>query len=949
MANLLEIVVRVRDATSNVVEGITSKFQSLRSGLNELAKNRLLQGIGFAAILKTLRDAWAEADKFEGSLRKLDATAKLTGVPLYQLQAIADEGRQKFGLSTMMANDYAVELAKLAGKAGDVSKAAQGMAAFLEIGAARGLTAGETLKAVQQAILGIDEGTDKLFNKNPSVLYKEYADQIGISVGKLTDQQKAQALLNAALEDGLVVQGSYADFMKSSAGTQEASNNRIQEAKVRIGQATAGIRDELMPALATLMEWGATALPYVLLPFQGLWQIVETLAHGAVSFFSAIYQSAAAMVGGLLEIMGTAGTTMKGLLRKLGVDVGDGMAEQWKAAGRRIRTEATGELVAGWKADNARMKEIWLGTTDEIEKGEKASLGRRTGNVRTNTGEVTEEAKKRQKALEAIDKLGNESALSLLNEQHRAYLELTAKFHDKMKDLRGQDLADAQAKLTQAQQNLLIKWAGFNQELTPKITHGTTLIVDNTKLQGMALGNLGGDLDRFNEKTGRYTSAQIDAARKSKEWRDELVNVSDEIVGAAFKVQELAQNLEPLFGSAFVSQINQAVGAISDMGAAVGQIASGNILGGITQGVGALVSLGKTIFGSSDGMGKALKENSGRLRELRGTMGDLIDVQQSGREITGIQTALQRALPRLSGKLGSDEKRILDAELLRVGLDRQALNDMAETLGIRIRDDNGELQADLLRQLLRAIGLLDTEWAAGYRGQRERIAQGVSIGAIGDELGEAVRLLTDPTTGSGAISRALSGFDLSSAGGRSGAIGALQNLFANIGSVSVADLGGLSRSEFTDALQWLVELLSATTEVAAETGGTSDAPVPVPTEERPAGETVVQADDVEAVIAAVPDYVTILERGLAVQIGSQDLLARIADSLSPSAEGGHALGPVIHVDRLEIVVPLSAEAAGGDRRALAEDIRREIVSVLDEDLASVYRRQQAMTGNVVRA
>lgn len=361
-----------------------------------------------------------------------------------------------------------------------------------------------------------------------------------------------------------------------------------------------------------------------------------------------------------------------------------------------------------------------------------------------------EAAKERAKALEAIAKLSNESQLSLLTEQQRAFLDLTAKFQDQIAKLSGDDRARAEAALKTAQGNLLQRWAGFNAELTPQITHGTTLLVDNSKLQGMAMDDLAGDLDRLNVTTGRYTAAQVEAARKAQAWRDELLRIANDVTTTAHRMQDLAHNLEPLFGRAFVDQIDQAVSAIDDMGKAVSRIATGDILGGVTQGVGALVSLGKTIFGSSDGLKKALGDNNTRLRELRTTMGDLITIQQSGREIVGIQTALQRVLPKVSGKLDSDERRLLDLELLKVGLDRQALNDMAEALGIRIRDDKGELQADLLRNLLRAIGMLDTEWAQTYRGQRDRISQGVSIGAITNELAEAVALLSDPKLGSGA-------------------------------------------------------------------------------------------------------------------------------------------------------------------------------------------------------
>ena len=62
-------------------------------------------------------------------------------------------------------------------------------------------------------LLGIDEGTDRLFNRNPSALWKEYAASIGTTAGKLTDAQKQQALLSAALLEGAKVGGEYERFL----------------------------------------------------------------------------------------------------------------------------------------------------------------------------------------------------------------------------------------------------------------------------------------------------------------------------------------------------------------------------------------------------------------------------------------------------------------------------------------------------------------------------------------------------------------------------------------------------------------------------------------------------------------------------------------------------------------------------------------------------------------
>jgi hypothetical protein len=193
-------------------------------------------------------------DKFSASQRKLEGTAKLSGIALGTLKDIAETGQKAFGLAAGTSNEFASEIGKLTSKSGDITKSKDAMAAFLDIGAARGLSAADTLKAVQQAVLGIDEGTDKLFGKNPSVLYQEYADKIGISAGKLTDQQKSQALLDATLIGGEAVRGAYLDYLNSAAGQQEQANQKIEQAQVAFGAAIQPIRTLVLQGLNKLLE-----------------------------------------------------------------------------------------------------------------------------------------------------------------------------------------------------------------------------------------------------------------------------------------------------------------------------------------------------------------------------------------------------------------------------------------------------------------------------------------------------------------------------------------------------------------------------------------------------------------------------------------------------------------------------------------------------------------------
>ncbi len=231
MNKILEVILKLNDQFTAPLRKSETGLQGFTTKMQGLAANV----VSFAAISAAVYKAFQALDEFRTATLKLEGTAKITGVALSDLTNLANKAQKQFGLSKTQASDFAVEMAKLASKAGDVGKAGPALQKFLDIGAARGLSASETLIAVKQAILGIDEGTDKLFNKNPSVLYKEYADAMGLAVGKMTDQQKAQALLTAATEDGGKVVDAYGKYLGTTAGQIELTKNRTQEFYASLG------------------------------------------------------------------------------------------------------------------------------------------------------------------------------------------------------------------------------------------------------------------------------------------------------------------------------------------------------------------------------------------------------------------------------------------------------------------------------------------------------------------------------------------------------------------------------------------------------------------------------------------------------------------------------------------------------------------------------------------
>ncbi len=264
MAVGTQLVIRILGEESGAVQSlrrVNAQLEQTRRSVQtnfgevtRLARNTALAVTGIAAALTAtagviVRGANQAFDELNASQLRLESTAKFVGASLGDLRGVAAQLAREFGLSARQANDFTSEVARLTAKAGDISRTADTIRAFLNLGAARGVPVERTLEAVRQAILGIDEGTDRLFGVNPSVLYKRYADAVGRSVGALTDQEKALALVVAAQEDALKVGDAYQRFLQTAEGRQAALNAQLEGTRALLGEALAPARIAALEAM----------------------------------------------------------------------------------------------------------------------------------------------------------------------------------------------------------------------------------------------------------------------------------------------------------------------------------------------------------------------------------------------------------------------------------------------------------------------------------------------------------------------------------------------------------------------------------------------------------------------------------------------------------------------------------------------------------------------------
>jgi hypothetical protein len=260
MANRARVLLEIvgKNLVGPAVAGAKAELSGLLSSLSTL-QGALGTAISTAAVAAALDRAFDASDKAVKSLTLLDGTAKLTGLSLRDLDAAATDFQAKFGVSADTASEFAAQLGRLTAKAGDTTKLRDAMAAFLNLAAARGYSAQEALTAVSQAILGIDEGTDKLFGKNPSVIYDEWAKAAGTTAGKMTDQQKALALLTAGLTDAKKVGDAYGKMLETTAGMSQKWGTEIDQLFATIGRALDPLRRAFLfmatDTVRALREW----------------------------------------------------------------------------------------------------------------------------------------------------------------------------------------------------------------------------------------------------------------------------------------------------------------------------------------------------------------------------------------------------------------------------------------------------------------------------------------------------------------------------------------------------------------------------------------------------------------------------------------------------------------------------------------------------------------------
>lgn len=905
LSSAREVFVRITGQED--VSVAAGKAGSSLKSLGTQAKS-LLPTLTFGDVARGLGVVVDASNELAASMRKLEGTAKITGTSLDALQAIAGEAQGKFKLSTVLANDFATELAKLASKAGDVGKAAPGMEAFLEIGAARGLSAADTLKAVQQSILGIDEGTDKLFGKNPSVLYKEYADQIGTTAGKLTDQQKAQALLTAALTDGLKVQGSYQDYLKSAAGQQEQLNIQLRQAAVELGKA-------LTPALLGI-------LPVVTSVAKGIGdfvQFVQLLGVRTAILFEEVPNQVKRVNAQVLVALGELVSRAGDFLPFFGGKV--------KALGDQMIAEGTRQVQASEAYSRAlaearrESEEEILGVVKKSGAAQVVATRQSAGTVTTITTEELQkraaaEAKAAKEAAEAREKANREQLKQLetlgqwLGRERDKQARDAKESAEQLAQVLGVNLGEATARslqlTTDAMERLLVQlrgripieqWQALNAEVQRHKRDLSDLLPPAESLAESVR-----EAKEYNE---RFAQATKDAKPDLVKLVQDSATLARAFLDAGQAVGLIDQKMASILSSAISLSANIAKAFGGDPTAIAASVTSlANIIVGI---------------GTSETERRrraAAEANTQALDRLTREVGNL-NLRESGKTFAGVQNAVQasidaRAAARAAGKgPGEADKAAYDAFIksLReqgIGLD-EARRLFKELFGRDLAMANkGTFFQDILAF---SQGLAETEFGQfgqDFEGQLDALTKGFDILGITDDDEKLAEFKKLASKFSPALAKALD-VDLSTAEGRAQATKNLRDLFQklNSGGLKPEDIG-VSGGQFLSLLQSLLPLLAS-----------ADGSLPAPP-------TTASNTTTSGALYRVPPIDGLGTFG----VGAPAITSRIADvpNTQTTINGG-------------VTVTITIDGAR-DATETAEAVAREVSRVLGTD----YRRQLAAQG-----
>ena len=364
-------------------------------------------GVGIGAVTAGFQRMSAAMDATDNAARMLNATSKITGLSLDDVQQMAGQAADKFGMSQARAAEMTSSFVRFTAVAGQVNQTGDFMTAWMDLAAARGLGAAEAMQALETTLVGQDEGLNRLGLSNPQQIYEKWAGAIGVTASKMDQAQKNQAVMMEVMSVGGLVAGQFAERMDSAAGASDRQAQASERMWEALGRALLPMRELVYDIGIGFSEWvienqGTIAalgavLTGVLAPAfsivgDSLMTVIDIvrgawgyLVGGILTGVERIMSGVASMAGGIASLAGRIGLT--DYAARLGGEVA-GLRAQAASVG----TMAASNLAMGRSADAALQKRMGQfknargASSTTTTRAGTTTTGAGAGSGRTTTG-----------------------------------------------------------------------------------------------------------------------------------------------------------------------------------------------------------------------------------------------------------------------------------------------------------------------------------------------------------------------------------------------------------------------------------------------------------------------------------------------------------------------------------------------------------------------------------
>jgi hypothetical protein len=736
----IKVVIDGQEMVSTAAKKAEGSIQSFSSKVKDLLAPLAALGIG-AALGGFFKRAIEESLEGEQSMQRMQTAVQNAGTSFAQMRPKIDSTIGDLTRLTVYTDDQLMAaFSDMTVQTGDADGALANLGLAADLAAAKSIPLETASSAIGKAIAGNTTALGKLIPElkgsgdmigDLRLKVEGTAEKMGGTFAGSVERAKnmfgefAQAVGDAILgSDAMEDSGSLAvEMLADMAKWVQDNSEEIGLMVDVLKMAGLAIWEVLAPAVTML---GKVAKP-ILGAFVGL---VAEMSFALRSF--AVYSQDT--FGRVVTNIATFGTSVAGLLRKVGIDVNTEGLEKMKSYGEAQTTEAstrwttlTGDHKAFWDKFTATAKTGEDNTVKALQTGSTGSIAE----IKKRAGEVDTESKKMKDALEK--NLGPPVA---------AMIALTE---------------GAIKKLGTAAKEQL------PPETAQKFTEHMESLAANAELVRQRLTDTAPAVNEARDSTGDMAQQTASIARAGLEAAQAFGVMSDGAAKTLNSVITLGESIARVAGgdpTAIPAMIASAANLISQMV-------------------------------SDGGRKKLISDNTREMERLRLELGNL-SLNVSGDDFAKIRSALGEVLPQLRGGRGAANTTDIVNALARRGLGMGDLKKLADQLGIRIFSDSGALSVDGIKQLFESMGLVELgQFGQDYASQKQSTESGFSVNKTSDlgQIGELGAL-------GGRFSSALAGVvditNLADTRER------LKGLFERMqtGGLSAADLGGLTGNEF---------------------------------------------------------------------------------------------------------------------------------------------------------